>query len=425
MADKGLTEGSVSLVETELDALVEGLATRLGRSVVIGDRRFQLRAHSSAVDPFDGARTSSILERRVPPEVVEWVRRHGVEDAVAPMHVPANPGLDLHARVCIPIRTQDVLLGWLWLMDPEGTLSPEEIGMASSVAASAGQTMYRRQLHREMESARRHVLLRDLLTDSAELSQDAADALIDGNLFVGGTMVVAFVVTLSVAGNSHLMDPDRFGLDLALDAACRSLVHRRALHLVRPRHGLVVAAVQDESLTHRIQGFGERMLTEVRRTLGDGGTRDVRVGIGSVVPSLAEAARSYGRACEAVDVGQVVAGLGPVVAWNRLGVFRTLSRFPREEITEDVLHPALLRLASDRGEQVLLDTLEAYLDAGCDAAATADRLGLHRASVYSRLKRIEAVAQVDLRSGADRLALHLGLKLARLASLDWHQVART
>lgn len=54
---------------------------------------------------------------------------------------------------------------------------------------------------------------------------------------------------------------------------------------------------------------------------------------------------------------------------------------------------------------------------GCDAKTTAQRLQLHRTTLYHRLRKIEAIAGVDLRTGDDRLAMHLDLKLARLAGI--------
>ena len=64
-----------------------------------------------------------------------------------------------------------------------------------------------------------------------------------------------------------------------------------------------------------------------------------------------------------------------------------------------------------------MTTLEVYLDHACDAKLSAEALFLHRASLYYRLQRIEQIAGVNLKSGADRLALHIGLKLARLLGM--------
>jgi PucR-like helix-turn-helix protein len=62
-------------------------------------------------------------------------------------------------------------------------------------------------------------------------------------------------------------------------------------------------------------------------------------------------------------------------------------------------------------------TLEVYLDLGCDAKAASERLHLHRATLYYRLEKVARLTDANLRDGNDRLALHLGFKLARLAGL--------
>ena len=71
----------------------------------------------------------------------------------------------------------------------------------------------------------------------------------------------------------------------------------------------------------------------------------------------------------------------------------------------------------DPAHAPLVDTLEAYLDLAGDAKATAEALTLHRATLYYRLNRIEEITGARLKTGDDRLALHLGLRLARLSGL--------
>src|SRR5262249_37876967 len=111
---------------------------------------------------------------------------------------------------------------------------------------------------------------------------------------------------------------------------------------------------------------------------------------------------------------------GPVAGWSQLGIYRLLAQLPAEQIAMDALHPALKRLLLQRDADLLIGTLECYLDRGCDLQETATRLVLHRSSLYNRLRKIENITQVSLNDGETRLALHLGLKLARLAGLYPH-----
>jgi DNA-binding PucR family transcriptional regulator len=94
-----------------------------------------------------------------------------------------------------------------------------------------------------------------------------------------------------------------------------------------------------------------------------------------------------------------------------------LSRFPVEQLRSEALPPGLMRLFEADGGESLAETLERYLDLASDAKAAAASLSLHRASLYYRLHKIEELTGVTLKDGEQRLALHLGLKLARLAGL--------
>ena len=63
---------------------------------------------------------------------------------------------------------------------------------------------------------------------------------------------------------------------------------------------------------------------------------------------------------------------------------------------------------------MLLATLETFLDLAGDVQAVAQRLSLHRSSLYYRLDRIAHLAGIDLADGLVRLDLHLALKARRV-----------
>ncbi len=89
-------------------------------------------------------------------------------------------------------------------------------------------------------------------------------------------------------------------------------------------------------------------------------------------------------------------------------------QLPLEELPDDAVPEGLQALMTADAEGTLVETLETWLDEGCDARATVARLQVHRTSLYYRLGRIEEITGMTLSSGSVRLDLHLGLKLARL-----------
>jgi sugar diacid utilization regulator len=141
------------------------------------------------------------------------------------------------------------------------------------------------------------------------------------------------------------------------------------------------------------------------------------VGVGDVTGRLSDVAVAYDQALKASRVAEIVPSYGPVARWSRLGIYRMLLQFPLDQLTSSAVHPGLLRLVAEDGKDELVRTLECWFDLGGDVKGTAAHLGLHRATLYYRLHKVEKVAGVDLRRGDDRLALHLGLKLARLSGI--------
>ena len=67
----------------------------------------------------------------------------------------------------------------------------------------------------------------------------------------------------------------------------------------------------------------------------------------------------------------------------------------------------------------LLSALTAYLAAGGNKAAAAQRAHLARPTMYERLRQIEDVLGVDLEPAESRLSLHVAL-LALEAASDGH-----
>jgi GAF domain-containing protein len=44
--------------------------------------------------------------------------------------------------LCVPVRCHDRLTGFLWLIDDDASLSPEQVGIAVRAARQAGLLMY-------------------------------------------------------------------------------------------------------------------------------------------------------------------------------------------------------------------------------------------------------------------------------------------
>jgi sugar diacid utilization regulator len=145
---------------------------------------------------------------------------------------------------------------------------------------------------------------------------------------------------------------------------------------------------------------------------------EVRLGIGAPRPDLADAAASAAEAALALSATwRDPARHGRTVQWSDLGADQLLLRLPLDRLgAADLPEPVRRLLAAPNGTE-LARTVESYLDHGGDAQATARAISIHRSTLYYRLDRIAALIGVDVRDGATRHELHVGLRVATLAGL--------
>ena len=405
---------------SQLQLLIDYLGNKLGRSVAIDDLHIRLLAYNAHKAEVDQARMASIMRRSVSAELSNYVRAAGAAEATDIFTVPACPSIGLAVeRIGMPIRYEDSLLGYIWLLASDGPVTEDNAEAIREAAARAALILHREYLAGEISRSRERELLRDLVSPDTALQAEAADALVEEELLVAGHVSV-LVSTVTHEQGELLSDQARLALQIAADHGQRRRPPQHALSLNRPDHSLLVcvwpgsqAATVDKA-TGELGGLvRDRLATELGQHSASGW-----IGIGRARQRLTDASQSYTEARRAADVAMITGALGPVVAYARLGVYALLAKLPPRELMEGI-HPGIRPLLTPASNHVdLINTLQAYLDNVGHAQRTADQLHVHRATVYYRLHQIEALTSLDLSRGDDRLAAHLSLKLARLTKPD-------
>ncbi len=395
-----------------LQTIVDALAADIRRDVAIDDRQIRWIVHGPHYGDPDPARLQSILERRVSEEAAEWAFSFGIEEAREPVRLPADEQIGAESRLCIALRSRDVLLGFLFIVDPDESLTEAEIAQAQEAADQAAEVLYREQRLRELERGRERWLLTHLLADGED-AEAAGRALVDEG-FLDARRIAVLVIRAADPATQE-REPVELAVGAALDRLRRAVVGRGGLELRKGDHGVFLVAL-DDSATISPRALAERLVAIAdEETSAEGLEVTTRIGVGGPY-DLGDARRSYREACDAITVAERVERFGRIATWDELGAYRTLARFPADA-ADGALHPGLVTLLGDPAHAPLVETLETYLDLAGDVKATAEALTLHRATLYYRINRIEEITGARLKTGEDRLALHLGLRLARLAGL--------
>lgn len=399
--------------DDEVQALVEQLSADLDRSVLVDDASLRLLAYSPTLGSEDEVRRTAILTRETPRQIRDLHFAQGIATATQPVRTPPRPDFGLASRVCVPVRCQGTLFAYLWLIDADQSLTETECAAAERCAAEIGTAMYRRE---ELEKPQRELearLLAALLGADALAREAAAHELTASELLLAGEAVGVLAIrrTDEPDADGELGPTARARLGLALDEFRRALPRRHALSTVHADHAVLVVVPSERATTADVARRAQEALDA---SFADGGR--ALVGYGEAV-ELRDAHRAYEHARLALRVATALPEHRSPAGWENLGAYRLLARAAATPDAGELIHPGLPKLFALQSKESLVQTLETYLDNGCDTKLTAEALFLHRASLYYRLQRIEAITSTSLKSGADRLALHSGLKLARLLGI--------
>jgi sugar diacid utilization regulator len=392
----------------ELQALVEDLARRTGAPAVLEDHEQRMVVYSAQDGPIDEVRRDSILMRETRPEVKHWFRQFGIVHATVPLRIPSHPELGILGRLCVPVRFRGRLLGFLFLIDDVRRLDGPDLELVERVSRHAGLLLYEDELDRRLSAS----VFSHLLTPDPEMREAAVRQLAEQGLLAADAPYAVVVVRLA-----NIPLPGRAEV---IGEAMLELLRRRAqpglLQMARPDHGVLlvpVASADDDRQAVTAAGEASVALARGLRSTPRGSDVRVIMAIGDPQPQLADVHHSYREALLAAKVAAAVPTVGDLVRWRDLGAFRVLVQVPLgDDLRTSCIDPRLLRLIGC--DEDLAGTVETYLDLGCDAKRTAEQLQLHRGTLYYRLAKAVRLTGADLHDGNDRLALHLGFKLARL-----------
>lgn len=385
------------MAEHAIQAAVDALASRLRRSVVVIDPTVRLLWASPHYGDEDGSRIHAILQRKATPQAVRHIKGQDIDSWTTPGVIPYDPAVEMKRRVGYPLRHEGRLLGLLLVIDADASMTDEENADAGRVAERLTWPLYLQISHEEDESSRHAALIRSLLDGDRRSWVEARSAL-------GGESEATVLTVRLLAGERD--DTER-QLGLGLGSWARRQP-QQVLHGVVDGDGIVIDPYEGPGTMERA-----RSLVAALSTMG-GGSSTV-TGIGTRVP-LANAARSAEQAELAATAAELFPEFRPVARWADLGCYGVLLRLPGGDLAPEALPAEIRILSTDPRGDLLLRTVEVYLDHGGAGTSAAAELHIHRTSLYYRLHRVEELTGLDLANGRHRLRLHLGVKQARLAA---------
>ncbi|MFI0404578.1 PucR family transcriptional regulator [Actinomadura sp. 3N508] len=371
----------------DLFALADAAAEIADAPVTLEDARSRVLAYSGLQDSTDPARVSTIVGRRVPPQVIAHLRACGVFRKLArssnPVLVPAGPD-GMLPRLVIPVRAGGEWLGSIWVV-AKTPIPPDRVERLTDLASVVALHLLR--LRAETGVARR------------ASADQLRTALRDGTTPIPSRPPWRVVALGGETGDL------RRRLDL-----WEAITHRFGWHrpLLTDLDDTLYAVLSAPAAPTRDAGtlpWLDDVLTRVR-------THDpaLYATAGGLARTPADLPRSRAEAAELaalVSSGHLSPGLHLLDdTWDAVVVERA-----RKATGTTLLGGPLPALQShdETHGTAFLPTLAAWLDHYGDTKGTAHALDVHPNTLRHRLKRMTEVTPLDLTSPQTRLALRLQL----------------
>lgn len=405
-------QGSGAPAIGDLFSLANAIAALVGGATAIEDPHRRILAYSTLPEqPIDEDRRQGILGLRVPDIPVNDAQYRELARTAGVCRFTADPGSI--PRLAVAVRAGTDLLGSIWVVNPDGSLGPEADQALGEAADIAALHLLAARTDADLARRQRGDLLRRLLADPASAALVAPQLGLNADAHVA---VAAFII---ISG-----DPDGV---LAAHTAAR-FTDLVSLHCEAHygRHGCVLIDGTVYALLpgHPAGRSHRDLVADVARRAQRGLRAPVRAGLGAQVTGLRSAAASRHDADLVLRVladrpgspggpggsGEpLVASIDDVRASATLTeLAQTLAGLPR---LREGAGPAIRSHDAEHGT-AYASTVLAYLDAGGDVAAAAQRLNVHPNTCRYRLARAERIFGFTLAQPDERLLLWLQLRMA-------------
>ena len=386
--------GSTGAAPPELQSIVDDLAGQIGRAVVINDLDLRVLAASAQGEPIDRARIESILTRKTPEPIKEYVFGLGALETGEPTVVEANAELGILRRLCIPLRSAGTRYGYMWLILDDHELTADD---QSNVSVSRQRAVDAFVDHRA----------------NVENDQDLWNHILDGLIAADPTARDA------AAEEFHRIFPVESRQPLQV-------------HLFRaaapPTPQSAAALSQWQASAKRVPGFmlisssdaGTTVLTRSAEKTGVATQELLGSFPGSISCGVSGTFTDVRSVKEALDEARYAALLAALVPafdgsahYGELGAWLLLKNVPWTPDSVRAISPAAAELVVP-GREMLLTTVTEFLDNAGDVSATIAGLHIHRTTFYYRMDRVRAVVGDVLTDGWESVALQVALRLHAL-----------
>ncbi|MEH7157827.1 PucR family transcriptional regulator [Neobacillus drentensis] len=393
-----------------LDEFADLISQVLMCPITIEDSNHRLLAYSTHDERTDPARISTIIGRRVPEKVINQLWKEGTIPALLstqePIRVKNMNDIGLNHRVAISIWKQDEVIGFIWAIEIDKTLTEEDFILLKKAADAAKNKLLQLQTRKNKKEERSQEFFWKLLTGHLKAKDEIFDHFHSLQITPPTSFaVLVFQFQVNITNKeeqsiSYLLKTNQRIKIILYTIDCNQLI-------------LLVSATNLESPFHGLEQFTKYFVLQMRE----------RYGIMAINPVYSSIYTDYQKTRKAYEETLTVLSIKEkfpqetkdIFNYQKLGIYQFFDLILEKRRIEEYENLSLKRLYEydQKHNSNLIETLEVFLNKDTNINDAAKELNVHANTLNYRLKRITEIGEVNFKDPNQKMILYLDLKLKK------------
>lgn len=393
-----------------LDEFADIVSEILQCPITIEDVNHRLLAYSTHDERTDPARIGTIMGRRVPEKVINNLWKEGIIPDLLknrePIRVKKRDDIGLGDRVAISIWNKEDVLGFIWALEIEKSLTEQDCLLLKKYAEVVKSKLLQLQARKNQKEERSQEFFWKLLTNHMQVNTEIME-----NFYLL-QITPASLFTVSVFRFEQGITNEK---EKQISYLLKTSQHLKVLLYTIDRNQLILLTSLDnvKRPSHEINNFIETFVYNMEKRYG---IKSIKPAFSSVYSDYQKISKAYKETLTVLSIKEKFpSDTTNIHSYQNLGIYQLIDLLLEQRKDEEYENQALQKL--DEYDQKyncnLIETLETYLNKDGNVGEVAKALNIHANTLSYRLKRIYEISEIDLKNPNQKMILYLDLKLKK------------
>ncbi|MGG3467269.1 helix-turn-helix domain-containing protein [Neobacillus pocheonensis] len=393
-----------------LDEFADLISQVLKCPVTIEDANHRLLAYSTHDERTDPARISTIIGRRVPEKVINQLWKEGTIPALLktkdPIRVKNIDDVGLSNRVAISIWKQEEVIGFIWALEIDKSLTEDDFIQLKKAADAAKNKLLQLQTRKNKKEERSQEFFWKLLTGHLNVQEEILENFHTMQINASSSFAV---LVFQFKENITSKEEQNISYLLKTNQRMKIMLHTIDCNQLI----LLVTAEGLENPLTELEQFAQVFVDKMRERYG---VKDITPVLSGIYEDYLKIRQAYEETLSVLSIKQKFPGeTKDIYNYQKLGIYQFLDLLLEKRTNEEYENYSLKKLHDydKKHNSNLVETLEIFLNNDNNINDAAKELNVHANTLNYRLKRITEIGEVNFKDPNQKMLLYLDLKLEK------------